>query len=279
MIRRLLFALILALTALPASATVTQLIGNIVDAAGNPITGTGCFRLPVNAVDTSLNRALSPRLICFPLSNGTFPAFANLTPNDVIQPANTYYQFTAFDQANHLVFMANYVIPTGAGTFNLGLAVPTSITTTNISYLSQQQVIGTPIRVIKKGSGAANYTESTGSFVNVDGTNLLYTVTIPVGWKLSLVCHFSGFSTDASANLQGRIFDTVGNTVLDYQNLTTGSLFPSTFGYTLMGLITGDGLSHTVSLQFAATVGSHQVNITNNGNESPKILFDLSPAN
>jgi len=134
MIKRLLLALALFID--PVLATVTQITGSLVDSAGNGVSGTACFRLPVNAIDTSLNRALSPLPVCFPVTNGTFPAFANLTPNDVIQPANTYYQVTVRNSSGALVFSANYVIPTGAGTFNIGLAIPTVVTTSNISFLN-----------------------------------------------------------------------------------------------------------------------------------------------
>lgn len=134
MIKRLLLALILM--AAPALATTTQVIGTLIDSSGTPINGTACFKLPVNAVDTSTNRALSPQPICFQVTNGTFPAFANLVPNDVIQPLNTYYQTRVTNRSGGLVFMANYVIITGGGTFNIGLAIPTIVTTTSISYLT-----------------------------------------------------------------------------------------------------------------------------------------------
>src|SRR5205823_992343 len=134
MIRRL--ALLLALVATPAFGTTTQLIGTLVDATGTPVNGTACFKLPVNAIDTSTNRALSPRPFCYPVTNGTLPAFATVVPNDVIQPANTYYQAKVTDKSGGLIFMANYVIPTGAGTFNIGLAIPTTVLTTNISFVN-----------------------------------------------------------------------------------------------------------------------------------------------
>lgn len=135
--RRLLLVLTLALlAALPVCATTTQLIGTLTDSTGTPVSGTACLRLPVNAIDTSTNRALSPQTICFSLVNGTFPAFASVVPNDKIQPANTYYQFKATNQSGGLVFMANYVIPTASGTFNIGLAIPTNVTTSNISYVA-----------------------------------------------------------------------------------------------------------------------------------------------
>jgi hypothetical protein len=140
--RLLLLSLLLTICVVPASATTTQLVGTVIDGALNPVTGTACLKLPVNAVDTSTNRALSPRAVCFPLTNGAFPAFASVVPNDVIQPLGTYYQFKVTDQAGGLVFMANYVIPTGTGTFNVGTAIPTQVLTTNVSYLTPASLTG-----------------------------------------------------------------------------------------------------------------------------------------
>lgn len=134
MIKRLL--LVLVLMATPVSGTVTQLIGTLIDVTGTPVSGTACLKLPVNAIDTSTNRALSPAQVCFPVTNGTFPSFASIVPNDVISPAKTYYQFVVRDRAGALVFMANYVVLTGAGTFNVGLAIPTLVTTSSISFVN-----------------------------------------------------------------------------------------------------------------------------------------------
>src|SRR6266850_1281314 len=142
MIKRLLLLLVLIVA--PSFATTTQLTGTLIDSSGSPVSGTACFKLPVNAIDTSTNRALSPRPICFPLTNGTFPAFASLVPNDVIQPINTYYQAKVTDRTGALIFMANYVIPTGTGTFNIGTAIPTQILTSNISFAGGSISLSTP---------------------------------------------------------------------------------------------------------------------------------------
>jgi len=131
--RKLLLAALL-LFAAPVDATVTQIIGTLTSNSG-PINGQLCLSLPVNGVDTSTNRALSAQQTCFPMTNGTLPVFANVVPNDVIQPANTYYIVRAFDRAGFGRYSANWVIPTGGGTFDMGLAAPTTITTTNITYL------------------------------------------------------------------------------------------------------------------------------------------------
>lgn len=134
MIKKLLLLFLLTVAPVLTLATTTQLTGTLIDSTGNPLSGTACFKLPVNAVDTSTSRALSPSQICFSLTNGIFPPFASLVPNDVIQPLGTYYQARFSDRTGALIFMANYVIPTGGGTFNIGAAIPTQILTTNISY-------------------------------------------------------------------------------------------------------------------------------------------------
>jgi len=119
------------------SATAVQLTGSLMDAASNPISGTLTLQLPVaNAVDTSTNKAVSPRFVTFPLTNGTLPAFATVVPNDVIQPAGTYYVVVAYDRSGAQVYSSNWVIPSSPSTFNMGQAIPTSIVTTNISYLT-----------------------------------------------------------------------------------------------------------------------------------------------
>ena len=137
-IRKILIALMLmTLVMAPAAlrATVTQITGTLTSNSG-PISGKLCVSLPVNSIDTSTSRALSPQATCWPLTNGVLPSFARVVPNDVIQPLNTYYKVWAFNTAGSLIYYANWVVPTGGGTFDMGQALPTTITTTNISYLS-----------------------------------------------------------------------------------------------------------------------------------------------
>lgn len=134
MIKKLLL-LIATLFPVLAGATTTQIIGTLTSNSG-PVNGKLCVRLPVNSIDTSTNKALSPVGTCWPMANGQLPTFAGVVPNDVIQPQNTYYQVRAYDRTNALVYFANWVVPTGGGTFDMGQAIPTTITTTNISYLN-----------------------------------------------------------------------------------------------------------------------------------------------
>jgi hypothetical protein len=136
LIKYLMWWFMLLLVPALSCATTVQLIGTLVDVSGAALNGRACFQLPVNAIDTSQNRALTTAPVCYSVNNGVLPAFANIVPNDVIQPSSTYYVATFYNRASEIVYNANYSVPTGAGTFNLGLAVPTTVTTSNISYLN-----------------------------------------------------------------------------------------------------------------------------------------------
>lgn len=134
---KFLLASILLLIPRALFGTTVTLTGVVMNPASSvPLQGQACFQLPVNAIDTSTSRALTTLATCFRIVNGTFPLFATVVPNDVIQPLNTYYTATYYDRTGQFVGMANYVIPTGGGTFNVGLAIPTAVTTSNISFIS-----------------------------------------------------------------------------------------------------------------------------------------------
>jgi len=130
---RYIFAAMLLLCALFARASTT-LTGTITDSQGNPLNGTLTMRLPLPAQDSCLNTAVSPATVTFTLVNGAITGGAPL--KDVatcLQPAGLYYIARAYDTAGALQFYGNYVV-TGAS-FNLGAATPTSVTTSNVSYV------------------------------------------------------------------------------------------------------------------------------------------------
>jgi hypothetical protein len=132
MMKRLLLAL-LFLSAL-ARAGTTTLTGTIKDAQGNPLNGKLAMWLPVPAQDPNTNTGIMPTPVYFRLVNGVVTGGAPLYDVLTINPSGLYYVARAYDQAGNLQFYGNYVV-TGAS-FNLGQAVPTSVTTSNISYLS-----------------------------------------------------------------------------------------------------------------------------------------------
>lgn len=67
-----------------------------------------------------------------PVYNGNFPT-TTIEGNDTLLPRGTYYQITYYDAYNAPIARMPYVI-TGA-TYDLGAAVPTPVTTSNINFL------------------------------------------------------------------------------------------------------------------------------------------------
>jgi hypothetical protein len=139
------------------------------------------------------------------------------------------------------------------------------------------KTLTTPTVTLKKGSGAGNYSSASTSDVAVDGTNLALTVTIPTGWKLSIVCSGGITSLTAAVTVFVGIADG-GTTVL------TQPIFPAIAGnfqpFALAWEINGDGASHTVDLRYHTTAGVDQVSINNaSAIQLPTMVFTLVPSN
>lgn len=128
-----LFAAILLLCSVFARASQTTLTGTIVDAQGDPLNGTLTMRLPFPAQDQTTNIAVAPSLVTFNLVNGMIVGGAPLYDVANLQPQGLYYIARAYDTMGALQFYGNFVV-TGAS-FNLGQATPTSVQTSNVSYI------------------------------------------------------------------------------------------------------------------------------------------------
>jgi hypothetical protein len=122
--------------------TTSTLTGTITDSSGNPLNGTLTMRLPVPAQYTPTNKAVAPTPVTYNVLNGVIQGGTILPLYDVaaLQPSNLYYIARAYDLTGALQFYGNFVV-TGAS-FNLGAATPTSITTSNISYLIPASLSG-----------------------------------------------------------------------------------------------------------------------------------------
>lgn len=133
---RKLLLLLLLLLVQSVHATTTTLTGTIKDEQGNPINGTIILQLPVPATDTTTNTAVAPNPVSYRIVNGSILGGAVVPLYDVatLQPQNLYYSARVYDSSGNLVFTGNYAI-TGAS-YNLGAAIPTNVTTSNISYVS-----------------------------------------------------------------------------------------------------------------------------------------------
>lgn len=142
---------------------------------------------------------------------------------------------------------------------------------------------GIPTYTTKVGSGAGTYSSASTSYTAVDGTNLSFTVTIPLGWKLAMWGEGSVFTATAVTTWGIALVDTSTSTTLvatTGQSVGTGSSQATPFN--LPAVITGDGNSHTVQMQYKTAAGGDVVSILNSGNATnglPTMLFILTPSN
>src|SRR6267142_148483 len=127
---------VMALVPWPAKTSTSALTGTITDAQGNPVTGTLIMQLPVPATDTTTGRAVANTPVSYRIVNGVILSGTTVPLYDVanLQPQNLYYAARAYDSAGNLVLTGNYAV-TGTS-YNLGAAIPTSVTTSNISYVN-----------------------------------------------------------------------------------------------------------------------------------------------
>ena len=112
-----------------ATSTLT---GTYADAQGNPFNGTLVLYLPIEATDTSSGNDVAPTPVTYSIINGTLQAGPPLYDVAGLQPQGLYYIAKRYDSMGNLVASGNYVV-TGSP-FQISAAVPTTITTSNISY-------------------------------------------------------------------------------------------------------------------------------------------------
>lgn len=118
----------------PSHASTTILSGTIKDGFGNPINGTLVLQLPVPAMDTTTSTAVANTPVTCRLINGAVTGCPPLYDVSTLQPQNLYYIAKAYDNSGNPAWGGNFAI-TG-GTYNLGAAIPTSVTTNNISFVN-----------------------------------------------------------------------------------------------------------------------------------------------
>jgi len=168
--------------------------------------------------------------------------------------AATYGQFGWYQSSPPL---ANPVVWTLLASLNknaFNVTVPTQYKGINFTQLHRS-----------RGSGAGNYTTATGSWVWVDTTNLQVTVTIPTGFYA--LCMSSGhFFMSGAGNIYVALADGTPSTHVGPSVLTTQTLRTP---FAFLGVITGDGLSHTIGLAFAGsgatcTIGNADTDMTPN---------------
>jgi hypothetical protein len=126
-------ALALLLSCAPAFAGTIPISGNIQLPSGAKLNGKIRFILSYSAArDTSNNNITVSPIVEFPVINGALPSYAQIVPNDVLQPAHTWYTVQYISALGALVGQNIFYVQ--GTSFNLGTATPTPVTTSNLSF-------------------------------------------------------------------------------------------------------------------------------------------------
>jgi hypothetical protein len=129
---------------------------------------------------------------------------------------------------------------------------------------------------IKQGTQTGSYTTTSTSFVAVDSSNLAFTTVVPVGWKLLIWASGSHQSDTASVQQSVRLYDTSTSTVLAAQDNIPNN---GPVGWSMTAVLTGDGNSHAIQLQFETSNASDKQEIVNAVSGFPSMMFLLTPSN
>lgn len=280
------------------------------DPQNNPL-ANGLLILDLNQASevSSGGGQVAPMRVAITLdSSGKIPANTSVFANDELNPSGTAYRAKLYnsnlslvadfgfwsivgaspiDLSQEVATSLNVAYPTAgllnvAGTwtatqtFNSGKLVATSPTLTSPTINGTPTGTGIPTITIKKGSGGGNYSTSSASYVDVDATNLSYTVTIPTGWKLSVAASGIWFQSTATATNAIALFD--GSVVVE--KIVSASAINLNHDFSIAWVINGDGASHTIKLQYKTGNVSDALNIRNaTATDTVAMTFILSPSN
>lgn len=116
-----------------AHATIIPITGTITGPDGTPLTGSVVFTLSYGAArDFTNNNMVVARTATFPVIQGQIRGNARIVPNDDLQPGNTYYTVDYYDSYSAQI-AENFFYISGTS-FDLGTAIPTTVTTNNLSF-------------------------------------------------------------------------------------------------------------------------------------------------
>lgn len=131
--------------------------------------------------------------------------------------------------------------------------------------------------IAKNGSGGGNYVTASTSYAVVDATNMQAAVNVPTGWKLLIRASGNVQTNTGSAAASVAIVDLFSASLLAENVTINVAGAPSTFA--LDSVITGDGNTHTIQLQFRTSNASDSASINNGSTtSSPKMIFMLLPS-
>lgn len=131
--KRLISLLFAVVCAVPAWAGTIPVTGTIRLPNGNLMNGRIEFILSYAAArDSCSNNIVVASTISYTVNNGSLPSNAVITGNDCLQPGNTWYTARYLSSSGALLGQNLFYIQ--GNSFNIGTAVPTPVTTSNLSF-------------------------------------------------------------------------------------------------------------------------------------------------
>ncbi len=227
-------ALILMSFSLVAEAGVVPVIGQFRGVDGSRIQGNLKFTLSYPATDTCSNNVVAPMVSTFRINNGALQGGAAVVPNDCLAPANTFYLVQLFSSAGALIRQNNFYVSTPvspATQFDISSAVPTTLTSSNISFatigatnsvINNRQYCFTGANAGIKITAAIAALPSTGGVVDCSNLQGAQTITTDVftGITKPIILIFGAASYTVSACLhvpnKWEIFGMQGGTSITF---------------------------------------------------------------
>jgi hypothetical protein len=178
---------------------------------------------------------------------------------------NSWCSVSSPDNAQYIARCATY-IKAGSGltpTYNVDGSTTLAVATSTFPTIVEKASSNT----------GTNYSTTSTSLVAVDATNLLYTVTIPVGSKLTVSVSGSAQNSTATDGVLVSLAGASCASPLQIVAMSTAAAFQS-MPFSISKVITGDGSSHTIELCFAAQTGGTAA-IFNNSISGVGVIMDF----
>lgn len=173
----------------------------------------------------------------------------------------------------------NLVFASGCGPVDFGASIGVTGTIQNGTNTATMGL------TLKKGSGGGNYTNATTSYTVADSTNLCFTVTIPTGWKLGISASGALSTATAAVVAQAALTDnascsTANAGIIVETAPIQGSAIGVADAFALNWVITGDGASHNIAMQFKTSNAADTASLINSSATlTPTMKFTLMPSN
>src|SRR5665213_412703 len=129
--------------------------------------------------------------------------------------------------------------------------------------------------VLKHGTGSGNYSSASSTFVDVDTTNLKYSVLVPTGSNLVVTAWGTLQATAGPSTFFIAISDSGTPLNQQDQEVSSGGT-PQQAPFSMSWVLAGDGFTHVISLQYKTGGGSSSnATVLNSGGTIPGMMITV----